>query len=484
MNLLKKLGAALALAVASIVVATPAQAEIPTEQRPALEQALNSTVHVEARGNVQADGTYRNWTGTGYVVALEDDRVIIATNCHVACNTAFIWVTSYDGSVRRVRAEFITGDDRQDIAFISLSRDEFRTARVIPLSATAPERGERAVALGGPLGLRFTVTEGIISYPNRADTGYPTRDGVHQTDAAVNPGNSGGPLLVWRDDHFEVIGMNTFIVTRTGQNIGLGFAVPSTDIRRALASVQADQTPVRWTVGMGVTEVSNPELLGLPSFYLRQNVSGAYVSTLDPEGVAKAAGIQEGDIIVEVGTTLVRQPTDVMAAVQNARADRQLRIRYVRDGVMKQAYVRPTNAWGTDSGENVIVLTVEEASPVQSLLGMELANPGSPEYLQRFAPMLSTTGYRLIPAPVVVGISNGQKAHEAGATVGQFVVGVQFMGQNAVPVSSKEDLAAAIATAREANPNVRVMALHTRQLVRTSETEVRVVASVLIINLD
>ena len=485
MTYIKTLVATLALVVMSAFIATPARAEVDPDMRPALEEALNSTVHIQARGAVDADGNYRNWTGTGYVVAVEDDRVVIATNCHVACNAVFVWVTSYDGTVTRERATFITGDDDQDIAFISLDRDAFRSARALPLLAGTPERGESTIALGGPLGLRFTVTEGIMSYPNRSDTGYPTRDGVHQTDAAVNPGNSGGPLLVERNGRYVVAGMNTFIVTRTGLNIGLGFAVPSTDIQRALNSVLADETPVRNTVGVGVVPVENAELLGVTPFYLRQNVPGAYVATLDPEGVAKAAGLQEGDIIVEVGTTLIRSPGDVVAAVQTARQDRPLRIRYIRNNGQKQVYVTPSNAWGSDLRAEVTAAVAEaQVGPVQSLLGMDLANPASPAYLQQFAPMMSFTGYQLINSPVVVGITNGGKAHEAGAVIGQFVVGVQFPGTQAMPVTSEEQLTAIIAAAREANPNLRIMALHTRQLVRTSETTVQVVASVLYIPLN
>lgn len=491
MTYIKTFVAALALVVMSAFVATPARAEVDPDMRPALEEALNSTVHIQARGAVDNDGNYRNWTGTGYVVAVEDDRVVIATNCHVACNAVFVWVTSYDGSVRRVRADFITGDDDQDIAFISLDRDEFRSARALPLLAGNPERGEATIALGGPLGLRFTVTEGIMSYPNRKDTGYPTRDGVHQTDAAVNPGNSGGPLVVERNGRYVVAGMNTFIVTRTGLNIGLGFAVPSTDIQRALNSVLADETPVRNTVGVSVTEVENAELLGVTRFYLRQNVSGAYIAAVDPEGVAAAAGLQGGDIIVEVGTTLIRSPDDVITAVQTARQDRPLRIRYIRDNGQKQVYVVPSNAWGSELRDGVVASLTEAAdnnaaptSPVQSLLGMNLANPASPAYLQQFAPMLTFTGYQMINSPVVVGLTNGGKAHEAGATVGQFVVGVQFPGMRAMPVRSEEELAAVIATAREANPNLNIMALHTRKLVQTSETTVQVVSAVLYITLD
>lgn len=477
------------LVFSAMLFVTPLRAEVAPEMRQSLDNALNSTLHIRARGAVGDNGQYSNWSGTGYIVAVQADRVIIATNCHVACSAVFLWVTNYDGSVNNVRATFITGDDDQDIAFISVPR--FAGATAIPLLMSDPQLGETALALGGPLGLRFTVTEGIISRPNRDDTGFPTRDGVHQTDAAVNPGNSGGPLVVERGGRYVVAGMNTFIVTRTGQNIGLGFAVPSTDVHRALAAVLAAQTPTQNSLGISLGEIDREmaQLLGVPQFYQRQNVTGAYISLVEAGSVAEAAGLQPMDILVEVGTKLVRTPQDAVNAVRDAQANQPLRIRYVRNGGTKEAYIVPSNAWESDLQKAVETSLVTAAAtpaptPVADLFGFVLADPGSPAYLQLYAPVLAQTGYQLIGSPVVAGLTNGGKAHEAGITVGQFVVGIQFVGLPPMQISNQQQLLQMLEAARQAGANTSVVVVHLRSFVQLPDGRVGLAASAVVLRLN
>jgi len=388
--------------------------------------------------------------------------------------------------VNNVRATFITGDDDQDIAFISVPR--FAGATALPLLAGKPELGETALALGGPLGLRFTVTEGIISHPNRTDMGYPTPDGVHQTDAAVNPGNSGGPLVVERNGRYVVAGMNTFIVTRTGQNIGLGFAVPSTDVQRALTAVLADQVPTQNSLGISLGEVDREmaQLLGLPQFYQRQGVTGAYIGLIEAGSAAEAAGLEPMDIIVEVGITLVRTPKDAINAVRNAQAGQPLRIRYVRNGGAKEAYIVPSNAWESELRKAVeaSLATAPAPNPVADLFGFVLADPGSPAYLQLYAPNLSATGYQLIGSPVVVNIINGGKAHEAGIAVGQFVVGIQMIGLPPMQITNQQQLLEMLAAGRQANVNTSAVLVHLRTLVQLPDGRIALSASAVVLRLS
>ena len=347
MTSFKKLAMAVAIAASVFTLGSAAHAEVPKNLRPALNDAIDSTVNIRGRGPVEQNGTYKSWTGSGYIVAIQGNDAIIATNCHVACHAAFLWVSSHDGRMLDdTRATLITGDVRQDIAFIKVPAKP--GMKVLPLYKGKVEVGERAVAIGGPLGIAFTVTEGIISASNRTDLNYPTPDGVHQTDAAINPGNSGGPLLVLRDDHFVVAGMDTFIITDTGNNVGLGFAIPATDVARYLDAVLHGQTPRTPTMGAGFEKMTpvTANVLGLPAYYLRQNIYGLAVTSVVKGSAAEAAGLQPLDVVLEANHHFVREIADLRDVLANSTAKDGVTLRIFHNGGVKELLVFPTNTWG------------------------------------------------------------------------------------------------------------------------------------------
>ena len=241
--------------------------------------------------------------GSGFVY---DAAGHIVTNNHVIEQAAQIWVTFHDGTI--AQAELVGADAYSDIAVIRVDLDP---ATLVPVTlgvSNSLRVGQRVVAIGNPFGLAGTMTTGIISalgrtLPSRAlVTGSPngySNPNIIQTDAEVNPGNSGGPLLNLKG---EVIGVNTAIRTESGVFQGIAFAVPVDTARRVIPQlIEKGYADYSWlgietqasgdtnTGGAGFTVAELQEPLGLPVNY------GVLVSRVTPGGPAAAAGIRGGD---------------------------------------------------------------------------------------------------------------------------------------------------------------------------------------------
>ncbi|MFN2114447.1 MAG: S1C family serine protease [Anaerolineae bacterium] len=246
-------------------------------------------------------------TGSGVVF---DERGYIATNAHVVQGAQQIEVVFLDG--RRVEAELIGRHDDYEVAILHVDADVPAAAPLADSSLLEP--GMRVMAIGSPLGTEYqnTVTTGIIAGLNRRVTesyrNWFTREEVEvdvigapliQTDAAINSGNSGGPLINMRG---EVVALNTLIIRRDNQNTnveGLGFAVPS-NVVRALADEWIDGVN-RGSIGFEY-ETLDPvaaQELGL------SRGTGALVSTVDRDSSAGDAGVQQGDVIARIDGVLL-----------------------------------------------------------------------------------------------------------------------------------------------------------------------------------
>ncbi|HVM00479.1 MAG TPA: trypsin-like peptidase domain-containing protein [Egibacteraceae bacterium] len=238
--------------------------------------------------------------GSGSAVIFRADGYLL-TNNHVVEGAQQVRVTLPDGTPRD--AEVVGTDPASDLAVL---RAEGATDLPVPDFAESPPRvGETTVAIGSPFGLEGTVTAGVVSALNRSvPTSRAPLVDLIQTDAAINPGNSGGPLV---NDRGQVIGINTAIISGTGTNVGLGFAIPSTTavpIAEQLVEqgfVEHARLGVR---GQDVDPVV-AELYGL------RVTEGALVVEVEPGGPAERAGVTAGDII----TAVDGDPVDSMASL-------------------------------------------------------------------------------------------------------------------------------------------------------------------------
>jgi putative serine protease PepD len=259
-------------------------------------------------------------TGTGFAIA--GGRIV--TNQHVVADADVVAVR-LDG--RRVRARVVGSDASTDLAILSLPRERARNLAMLPLGRSADVRpGDPAIAIGNPFGLARTLTEGVVSAVGRrisAPDGARIRDAI-QTDAAVNPGNSGGPLL---DGRGRVIG----VVTQS-RGDGLSFAVPIDTLRDISEELERHGSVRRAYLGVST---SNPE----------RGEGALVVEAVEGEPAAEA-GLRVGDVIVSIDGRRVRDSEDVITAIEEQRPGQRVDVDYRRGAVTRsldvELGVRPT----------------------------------------------------------------------------------------------------------------------------------------------
>jgi putative serine protease PepD len=235
-------------------------------------------------------------TGSGFVI---DDEGRIVTNQHVAGDAETVTVVFADGD--EAQARVIGGDPSTDIALLQLE-DYDGDLTPIPLgSSEALEIGDTVVAIGSPFGLQGTLTAGIVSALDRqirAPNSF-TIDGAIQTDAALNSGNSGGPLL---DAQGRVVGVNSQIQSTSGGNVGIGYAVPIETAREIVEELREDGEVQHAYLGVTLSEPEGEE-------------EGVRLAEVIPGGPADDAGLEAGDVVVEIGGEPAETVDQVRAAV-------------------------------------------------------------------------------------------------------------------------------------------------------------------------
>jgi Do/DeqQ family serine protease len=266
-------------------------------------------------------GTPREVQGAGSGVIVDAQRGYILTNHHVVENADRINVMLFDD--RSMEARVIGSDAPSDLAVLQvLARDleqmEFGDSDQLRV-------GDYVVAIGNPFGFSHTVTSGIVSGLSR---GGMTQDGYEdfiQTDASINPGNSGGALV---NLNGELVGINSVIVSRSGGNIGIGFAIPVNMAREIMRQLIEFGKVSRGLLGVQIQTLTaeTAQLYGM------SDTSGALVSVVTPDSAAEQAGIQINDVIVSVNDNRVRDPRSLRNAIGLLRPGSDVRVGLIRDG--------------------------------------------------------------------------------------------------------------------------------------------------------
>ncbi len=256
--------------------------------------------------------------GTGFIV---DAKGWIVTNYHVAGKADSITVTLTDG--RKLPAKMVGGDEKTDLALLKVESD-----KPLPFvsfgDATKVRVGQAVMAVGNPFGLGGTVTTGIVSARGRDIHSGPFDDYI-QTDAAINRGNSGGPLF---DMDGNVIGINTAIFSPTGGNIGLGFAIPSSLAEPVVAQLKTSGRVERGLLGVQIQPVTEE----LAKSMTLDSEKGALVAQVTPDSPALAAGIQSGDVIKSVDGKDVASIRDLTRMISAVKPGTSVKLGVWRDG--------------------------------------------------------------------------------------------------------------------------------------------------------
>lgn len=265
--------------------------------------------------------------GSGVIISADGYAI---TNSHVVQNATEIKVFLSDG--RSFEAELIGSDDVNDIAVIKLKDIGTKLPHAFLGDSDSIIIGEWTIALGNPFGYLIkdsepTVTVGVLSAMNRNFRSNEDRiyKKMIQTDAAINPGNSGGPLV---NINGEIIGINTFIFSKSGGSLGMGFAIPSNRVKNIVQEIikYGGIRPI-W-FGFKVQDIT-PSLassLGLDSS------DGVIVSYIDEDGPADDAGLKRGDIIITIDGQIIKIVNDAEIAVSDIRIGEILEIEIIRDG--------------------------------------------------------------------------------------------------------------------------------------------------------
>ena len=271
-------------------------------------------------------GGSREVASAGSGVIVDAERGYILTNHHVVADADEIQISLIDGEL--LDAEIIGSDPATDIAVLQVEADGLID---MPIGDSDEVRvGDFVIAIGNPFGLGHTVTSGIISALSR--TGI-SRDGYEdfiQTDASINPGNSGGALV---NMNGELVGINSAIISRSGGNVGIGFAVPA-EIAKSIMRQILDFGEVR----RGLLGVSIQTIDAEAAKALDASVdSGALVSSIEIGSAAEDAGLEVDDIIVEVNGKKVSGAADLRNTIGLMGSGEEVEIRYIRDGKTRSA---------------------------------------------------------------------------------------------------------------------------------------------------
>ncbi len=258
--------------------------------------------------------------GSGVIVRSEG---IIVTNNHVIEGGDELTVVLADR--REFDAEVLVADERTDLAVLRIDTGQERLPSVEFRDSDTVEVGELVLALGNPLGIGQTVTNGIVSAVARTQIGISDFRFFIQTDAAINVGNSGGALVTTDG---KLIGINTAILSRgSGGSIGLGFAIPANMVRLVVDSAVTGGKIMRPWFGAGYQPVTSDiaESLGL------DRPGGALITQIFPGGPAERAGLRSGDVILNVGEFEVLDPEGLRYRIATQKPGERVQVRYWRD---------------------------------------------------------------------------------------------------------------------------------------------------------
>jgi len=401
---LRPLLAAICLGAAGALISAPAQARGPEGIADVAERVIDSVVNistsqtVEAKGGAEGRGAMpqlppgspfeeffddffknrrggpggskggdltprkTNSLGSGFIV---DTSGIVVTNNHVIADADEINVIMNDGT--KIKAELVGIDKKTDLAVLKFK--PLKPLIAVKFGDSDKLRlGEWVIAIGNPFSLGGTVTAGIVSARNR-DINSGPYDSYIQTDAAINRGNSGGPLF---NLDGEVIGVNTLIISPSGGSIGIGFAVPSKTVAGVVDQLRQFGELRRGWLGVRIQSVTDEiaESLNI------KPARGALIAGIEDKGPAKPAGIEPGDVVVKFDGKDIKEPKDLSRAVADTAVGKEVDVVIIRKGAEETRKVTLGRLEDTEKAVQSAAKTKEEPAEkpaTQKALGLDLA---------------------------------------------------------------------------------------------------------------
>jgi len=369
--------------------------------------------------------------GVGSGVIVDAKKGYVLTNWHVVQGADEVEVVLHDG--RRLKTEWVRTDQQTDVAVVKVKSDRLIDA---PLGdSDKMEVGDCVLAVGAPEGLPQTVTAGIISAKGRT-TGRRGYENFFQTDAAINHGNSGGPLVNMKG---QVIGINTAIVSRTGVNEGIGLAIPSNMVGHIMKQLIDGGQVVRGYIGVHIQDVDEK----LAKSFKLPDPDGVLVAGVAPSGPAKDAGMEAGDFIVNVGDKRTKNVNELRNYVATLRPGQSVKVKLYREGKVKTVTLKIAkqpddmlaafNAPRSKSGSKSV-----------SRLGLEVAT-ATPEVAEKYGFEKGVKGV------IVTKVAKGSDAEKNLLIEGLLITKVQGRA-----ISSADEFNKAIASAKSSGTRLLV----------------------------
>jgi Do/DeqQ family serine protease len=351
-----------------------------------------------------------NGFGSGIIIEQKGDTVYVLTNNHVVSGADKYVIRTWDN--KSFEGKLVGADKNRDLAVISFaSKDKLPLAR---LGDSAQVRaGDIVYAVGSPYGIQNTVTQGIISATGRTGNDLPSGGGdtasnftdYLQTDAAINPGNSGGALV---NINGEVIGINTWIATRTGENVGLGFAVPVNNAKKVATDfITKGKVEYGW---LGI-QTSNIIDEARESLKLSKDQAGAFAASVIKGSPAEKSGLLPGDVITRINSVDIKSADDLIRNISGLDVNTEVNVNLIRNGSPMSLKVKlGLRAENTDElshwpGFNVIPMSDQIRKAMQQMNNQPGSRSGSKATKQVEIPN---------GALLVIRVSENSNAAEAG----------------------------------------------------------------------
>jgi Do/DeqQ family serine protease len=313
---------------------------------PLVEEVSPAVVNIATQGTVEAEANpllndpffrrffdapdqqrQRQVQSLGSGVIVDADNGYVLTNHHVIANADRIRVALNDG--RELDAQIIGSDPETDIAVIQVSAE--RLDALVMADSDTLRVGDYTMAIGNPFGLDHTVTTGVVSGLNRTlpGNGGARLQSFIQTDASINPGNSGGALVNLQG---ELVGVNTAILSRSGGNIGIGFAVPINMAAQVMRQIVEYGEVRRGVLGVRVQDLSQE----MAKAFDIERKNGALIAQVTPNSPAGEAGLEPGDIVIEINNKTIDDANAMANVIGLLEIGDEVRMRYVRNGKTRQ----------------------------------------------------------------------------------------------------------------------------------------------------
>jgi len=342
--------------------------------------------------------------GSGFIIS-EDGYIV--TNNHIIQGASSITVLTHEG--KEYRARLIGSDVEADVAVVQIEGSNFPKLQFG--DSDKIEVGEWVVALGNPAGLSHSLSAGIVSAKGRSQLGIVDYENFIQTDAAINRGNSGGPLL---DLDAKVVGINTAVlVTKEGGNMGIGFSIPINMAKQIVDQLIKNGKVVRGFMGVRIQSLTSALA---KSFNMPDN-KGVLIAFVEPNSPAAQAGLMQGDIIVELNGVKIEKTHNFRNTIALSAPGSSHKIKVIRDGKLQTFTVKLTTipAKNLAEPEPLMPSRMEKIGIIINEINDALALDYN---------LTSTAGV------VITKVAPGSVAELAGLTVGSCIIKVNDMSTN------------------------------------------------------